>query len=130
MSTFSKLKKLETQKVELIAELKAIKRMIRGTYVETHRKCGKSTCRCAREIKGHPSYQISWTKEGRSRSKAIPKDDIPWIKEMTGYYKKWRSLRSNIRRLDDEERKLLDFEEEKTIQKTEDLRKYFLKKYT
>ncbi len=130
MSTFNQYKKLKTEKSGLIKELKAIKRMIRGTYVETHRKCGKPTCRCAREIEGHPSYQISWTKDGRSRSKAIPKDDIPWIKEMTDNYKKWRSLRSNIRKLADEERTLFDLEEEKIIQKTEILRKYFSKKRT
>ena len=130
MSTFKQYKKLETEKSRLIRELKTIKKMIRGTYVQTHRKCGKPTCRCAGEIEGHPSYQISWTKDGKSRSKAIPKDDIPWIKEMTGNYKQWRSLRSNIRKLADEEKKLLDLEEEKLIQKTENLRKYFSKKPT
>jgi len=130
MSTFKQYKKLETQKSKLISKLKTIKKMIRGTYVQTHRKCGKSTCWCAREVQGHPSYQISWTKDGRSRSKAIPKDDIPWIKEMTGNYKQWRSLRSDIRKLADEERILLDLEEEKLIQKTENSRKYFSKKPT
>jgi len=58
----------------------------------------------------------------------IPKEDIAWIKKMTGNYKKWRTLRSRIRKLTDEERKLLDLEEEKLIQKTESLRKYFSKK--
>ncbi len=128
MSTFKQYIKLETEKSRLTRELKAIKQMIRGTYVQTHRKCGKPTCRCAREIEGHPGYQISWTKDGRSRSKAIPKEDIAWIKKMTGNYKKWRTLRSRIRKLTDEERKLLDLEEEKLIQKTESLRKYFSKK--
>ncbi len=128
MSTFRQYKKLETEKSRLIRELKTIKKMIRGTYVQTHRKCGKPNCRCAKDIEGHPSYQISWTKDGKSRSKAIPKEDMAWIKEMTDNYKKWRTLRSNIRRLTDEERKLLDSEEEKLIQKTENLRKYFSKK--
>ncbi|GBE02660.1 hypothetical protein BMS3Bbin06_00497 [bacterium BMS3Bbin06] len=128
MSTFKQYKKLETEKSRLIRQLKTIKKMIRGTYVQTHRKCGKPNCRCAKEVEGHPSYQISWTKDGRSRSKAIPKEDIPWIKEMTGNYKQWRTLRSKIRKLTDEERKLLDLEEEKLIQKTENLRNYFTKK--
>ena len=122
MSTF---KKIEKQRSLLLSDLQLIGQMIRGTYVETHRKCGKSTCWCANESKGHPSYQISWTKEAKSRSKAIPREDIFWIKEMTGNYRKWRTIRSNIRKLEDELRILIDKLEDDIIKKTEKLRKYF-----
>jgi len=125
MSTFKKLKKIEKQRSLLLSELQMIRHMIRGTYVETHRKCGKSTCWCAKESKGHPSYQISWTKDAKSRSKAIPKEDIFWIKEMTGTYRKWRTIRSNIRKLEEELRNLIDKLEYDIIKKTEKLRKYF-----
>ena len=124
MST-KKLKKIEKQRSLLLSELQLIGHMIRGTYVETHRKCGKSTCWCAKESKGHPSYQISWTRDAKSRSKAIPREDIPWIKEMTGNYRKWRTIRSNIRKLEEELRKLIDKLEDDNIKKTEKLRKYF-----
>jgi len=108
MSTFNKLKRIEKQRSLLLSELQLIGHMIRGTYVETHRKCGKPTCWCANESKGHPSYQISWTKNAKSRSKAIPREDIFWIKEMTGNYRKWRTIRSNIRKLEEELRNLID----------------------
>jgi hypothetical protein len=106
MSTFKKLKKIEKQRSFLLAELQLIKHMIRGTYVQTHRKCGKSTCWCAKDSKGHPSYQISWTKDAKSRSKAVPREDI-------------------IRKLEDELRILIDKLEDEIIKKTEKLRKYF-----
>jgi len=125
MSTFKTLKKIEKQRSLLLSDLQRIEHMIRGTYVETHRKCGKSTCWCANETKGHPSYQISWTKDAKSRSKAIPREDILWIKEMTGNYRKWRTIRSNIRKLEDELRLLIDKLEDDIIRKTEKLRKYF-----
>lgn len=125
MSTFNKLKRIEKQRSLLLSELQLIGHMIRGTYVETHRKCGKSTCWCANESKGHPSYQISWTKNAKSRSKAIPREDIFWIKEMTGNYRKWRTIRSNIRKLEEELRNLIDKLEYDIIKKTEKLRKYF-----
>jgi hypothetical protein len=125
MSTFKKLKKIENQRSILFSDLELIRHIIRGTYVETHRKCGKSTCWCAKESKGHPSYQISWTKDAKSRSKAIPKEDIFWIKEMTDNYRKWRTIRSNIRKLEDELRILIDKLENDIIKKTEKLRKYF-----
>ena len=122
MSTF---KKIEAQRSILLADLQRIEHMIRGTYVETHRKCGKSTCWCAKQNKGHPSYQISWTKDAKSRSKAIPKDDVPWIKKMTDNYRKWRTTRSNIRKLENELRILIDKLEDDIIKKTEKLRNYF-----
>jgi len=125
MSTFKKLKKIEKQRSLLLSELQMIRHMIRGTYVETHRKCGKSTCWCAKESKGHPSYQISWTKDAKSRSKAVPREDIIWIKEMTGNYRKWRTKRASIRKLEDELRILIDKLEDEIIKKTEKLRKYF-----
>jgi len=125
MSTFKTLKKIEKQRSLLFSDLQRIEHMIRGTYVETHRKCGKPTCWCANETKGHPSYQISWTKDAKSRSKAIPREDILWIKEMTGNYRKWRTIRSNIRKLEEELRNLIDKLEYDNIKKTEKLRKYF-----
>jgi len=122
MSTF---KKLEKQRSLLLSDLQLIEQMIRGTYVETHRKCGKLNCWCANESKGHPGYQISWTKDAKSRSKAIPKEDILWIKEMTGNYRKWRTIRANIRKLENELRILIDKLEDDIIKRTEKLRKYF-----
>ncbi len=125
MSRLNKLKKIEKQRSVLLSELQLIGHMIRGTYVETHRKCGKPTCWCAKDSKGHPSYQISWTKDAKSRSKAIHREDISWIKEMTGDYRKWRIIRSNIRKLEEELRTLIDKSENDIIKKTEKLRKYF-----
>lgn len=125
MSTFKRLKKIEKQRTLLLSEFELISHMIRGTYVETHRKCGKSTCWCVKEIKGHPSYQISWTKDAKSRSKSIPREDSNWIKEMTSNYRKWRTTRSSIRKLEDELRILIDKLEDDIIKKTEKLKKYF-----
>jgi len=71
------------------------------------------------------AYQISWTKDAKSRSKAVPRDDIIWIKEMTGNYRKWRTTRASIRKLEDELRILVDKLEDDIIKKTEKLRKYF-----
>lgn len=125
MSTLKDLKKLENKRALLLLKLQKTEYMIRGTYVETYRKCGKQNCRCAKENKGHPGHQISWTKDGKSRSKAIPKEDILWIKEMAGNYKKWRGIRTNLRKLEEEARSIINWVEDGIIQKTENLRKYF-----
>jgi hypothetical protein len=120
-----KIQKIEEQRTRLLTDLQQIEYMIRGTYVETHRKCGKPNCWCAEQDVGHPSYQISWTQDAKSRSKAIPKEDIAWIKEMTGNYRKWRTARANIRKLETELRVLIDKIENDILKKTEKLRGYF-----
>ena len=55
----------------------------------------------------------------------MTKEDIAWIKEMTGNYKKWRTARANIRKLENELRILIDQIEDDILKKTEKLRKYF-----
>ena len=44
---------------------------------------------------------------------------------MTGNYRKWRTIRSNIRKLEEELRILINKLEDDIIKKTEKLRKYF-----
>ena len=123
MSTI-KIKKIEEKRASLLADLLQIKYMVRGTFVETHRKCGKPNCWCAKQDQGHPSCQISWTEDAKSRSKAVSKKDIPWIKEMTGNYREWRSARAKIRKLENELRILIDKIEDDILRKTEKLKKH------
>jgi len=44
---------------------------------------------------------------------------------MTGNYKKWRGIRTHLRKLEEEARIIINLVEEGIIQKTENLRKYF-----
>ena len=44
---------------------------------------------------------------------------------MTSNYRKWRTTRASIRKLEDELRILIDKLEDEIIKKTEKLRKYF-----
>ena len=119
-----KIKSIEEKRAILLAELQRIEYMIRWTFVETHRKCGKPNCWCAKQDQGHPSYQISWTEDAKSRSKAVPKEDIPWIKEMTGNYREWRSARAKMRKLENELRVLIDQMEDAILKKTEKVKKH------
>lgn len=127
MSIIKKIKKLENHRSLILREIKGISHMIRGSYGETYRKCGKMTCWCYEGEKGHPIYRITWTKEARPGTKAIPKVDIAWIKKMTRNYKRCRTLRADLRKLEQELRILIDNLEDNVIKKTEKLRKYFKK---
>ena len=68
-------KKMITEIIERIIQIKAI---IPGTYKEVYRKCGKSYCWCAQKEKGHPFKRITWSENGKTRTKAIPeKKSVP-----------------------------------------------------
>jgi hypothetical protein len=126
MSTIKKLNYLEKQQSITLNKLQDIRCMIRGTYGKAYRRCGKPTCWCSNEdSKGHPSYRISWTNNAKSGTKAIPKEDIAWIKKMTKNYRRWRSLRTKLRKLEQDLKNLLDKLEDEVIRKTEKLREYF-----
>ncbi len=123
----NKIIKIEKQRTIVIDRLQAIRRMIRGTYCETYRRCGKATCWCSKskETKGHISYRINWTKNSKPKTKAIPKNDTVWIKEMTGNYKKWRTFRAELRELEKNLKILVDEREDEIIKRTEKRREYF-----
>lgn len=124
MSSSKKINTLENKRSHILKEIIDITHMVRGSYSEIYRRCGKPNCWCTKETKGHPSYRITWTKEAKAGTKTIPKENITWIKEMTGNYKKCRNLRANLRMIEQELRILLDKREEKVIKKTEKLRKF------
>ena len=118
-----KIKNIEKQRASLLVDIQRIKYMIRGTFVETHRKCGKQNCWCAKQDQGHPSYQISWTENAKSRSRAVSKEDIPWIKDMTGNYRQWRTIKAKMRKLENELRILINQMEDDILKKTEKVKK-------
>jgi hypothetical protein len=51
-----------------------------GSLALTHRRCGKTNCRCAREEEpGHPQWLLTFMKEGKKRVEAIPAD---WVDDV------------------------------------------------
>ena len=117
------IKKLEAQRHAVILELVQIDQMIRGKFGVAYRRCGTSTCWCARG-KGHPVNRITWTEQARSRTKAIPAEDIEWIKQRTEAYRRFRKRRQALRVLEDKINAALDAFEAKTVQRTNKQRKY------
>ena len=127
MSTKNNIQSLEKQRKTYLKKLLNISSMIRGSYKESYCRCGKPTCWCSRDkkSKGHSSHRISWTKNSKSKTKSIPKEDVEWIKEMTKNYRTYRTIRTKLRSLNNELKVLLDNLEEEVIKKTEKLKYYF-----
>ena len=123
----STIKELNERKNELCALIEIIietKRMIPGTYKEVYRKCGKSYCWCAKEKKGHPFKRITWSENGKPRSKAIPKEDVSWVKIITSHYNSLKVYRQKLRKCVREIADLLDKYEAQIIKETRKEKSY------
>ena len=83
--------------------------MIRGSFGTVYRKCGKLNCWCAKGA-GHPSDRIVFSQGSRSKSKAVAKKEVRWVKRMTENRRKFgkyrQQLRAVVREIQDEIDKL------------------------
>lgn len=124
MSTLNSINILEKKRSALLAELLNIRAMVRGSFAVSYRRCGTPTCWCTTVEKGHPHNRIAWGKDAKKFTKAIPSDEVAWIKEMTKAYKQFRTLRRRLRTITEKLRILLDQLEDEVVQKTKNRKNY------
>jgi len=121
--TIKKIKKLEEMRGQLIKQILNVREMVKASYGETYRKCGKPTCWCA-ENKGHPFRRITWSENGKTRTKSIPQKDIEWIKLETEAYKNFRNHRHELRILELQLKEQLNHYENLVVIKTKNSKDY------
>ena len=91
-----KLKRLLRRQEHLVERLLKSPPMVRGTFSRVQTRCGKPNCWCAHSPKGHSHTRITWSKEGKIRTRKVPPDQIDQIRELTENYRQFRSLRRTI----------------------------------
>ena len=123
MSTLERIKQLQKRRNQLFRKLLAFGLMIPGAFKEVYRKCGKQNCWC-HEKPGHLLRRITWSEQGLSKSKAIPEQDLVWIKSATQSYRDFRSKRREILQLEKTLKDLLDVYEKEIVKKSRQLRDY------
>ncbi len=124
MSSLISINKLERQRALTLTKLQNIHRMIQGSYGLAYRRCGKPTCWCAKDKKGHPYHRITWTKDAQPGARAIPPQDVSWIKEMTGNYRRYQELIIVLREKYQKLKMLLNMRKNEIILRTKKQRKY------
>jgi hypothetical protein len=97
--------------------------MLPGAFKEVYCKCGKENCWCHKQ-KGHPFRRITWSENGRSKTKAIPAEDVDWIKQVTENYREFRRKCKEIKELQDGLKNLLEEYGKDIIKKSRQLRDY------
>ena len=117
MSTKKEIQALRRRRAALVEKLVSTDAMVRGSFGQVYRRCGKATCWCA-DGRGHLVNRITWTQDGRSKTRAVPSEDIAWIKEMTETYRIFRKARQAIRETEAQLNQLLDKLESEIIKRT------------
>lgn len=111
----NKISSLERKRSMVVEKLISIRFMIRGSFSQTKRKCGKPNCWC-RTGSGHPNTRITWKEGAQPKTKSLSKNEIPWIKEAAKSYKDFRLLRHEIKMQDNKLNDLLNIFENTVIQ--------------
>lgn len=127
MSTLDRIKELEKQRTRILKQILSIAFMLPGGYKEVYCKCGKPNCWCYKKG-GHLFRRITWSENGRSRTKAIPEEDISLIKELTGNYREIQKKRRQIKELEGVLKDLLGDHARDVIEKSRQLRDYLCQK--
>ena len=123
MSTLKQIKALEKKRASVIEKMLSQKFLTPGAYKEVYCKCGKKNCWCY-SGKGHPYSRITFSEDGRSRTKAIHDSNIGWIKEVTQNYRNFKEGQKKIKEYGERLKKLLDKHSKEIIEQTRKKKEY------
>ena len=87
---------LKRRKRALLAHLRKIPRdALPGSLALTHRRCGKSSCHCAKGA-GHPFYSLTFMVDGKKHVESIP---LEWIDAVRPAVDSGRSFKDAVAEL-------------------------------
>ena len=107
MSILKQIKALEKKRAYALDKMLSANLMAPGSYSKVYCRCGKKNCHCY-SGKGHPYSRITFSEDGRSRTKAIHDSNIEWIKKVTENYSAFKEGIKKIKEYDARLLKLLD----------------------
>ena len=93
------LSDLETRRARLFEELAAVGDVRRGSVSENYRRCGKPTCRCAREgDRGHgPRFLWTRTVSGRrTRGRQLAAGEVDKVRAELAAYDRFAAISEQI----------------------------------
>ena len=109
----------------LVIEMTNVTLMVGASFGIAYRKCGKVNCRCnSDESKRHPVIRINFIENKKSKTRAIPKKDEQWVKQVTDNYRNFRQNFQQLRICENRLNALLNQFEKSTKEKTKVLRNY------
>jgi len=71
--------RLRQRKFQLLRRFPIPADLLPGSLSLTHRRCGRPTCHCVTEKKGHPVWSLTFMVGGQKRVERIPPE---WVEEV------------------------------------------------
>ena len=81
--------------------------LLKGSVYRLKRKCGRPSCRCARG-QLHATMVLSWSQDGRTRLRVIPKNQVTPLQALTQRYRQVRRVRARLVKIHAQVRRLID----------------------
>lgn len=72
--------RLRQRKFRLLTEIRIPPDGLPGSLALTHRRCGKSGCRCAGG-EGHPQWSLTYMDKGKKHVERIPEDWVEAVRK-------------------------------------------------
>ena len=88
--------RLGEEHARLLALFLAPEPLLRGTVYELRRRCGKPSCACAADGPPHSSWVLSWSEQGRTRLRVVPRGSLVEWRLWTSRYQKLRRARARL----------------------------------
>ncbi len=123
MSILKQIKALEKKRACAIDEMLSEKLMAPGSYSQVYCRCGRKNCRCY-SGKGHLCRRITFSEDGKSRTKSIHEENIGWIKKVTRNYRDFKEGAKKIKEYDVRLFELLDKYLKEIIEQTRKEKEY------
>ena len=123
MSILKQIKALEKKRAYALDKMLSANLMAPGSYRKVYCRCGRINCWCY-SGKGHPYSRITFSEDGRSRTKAIHDSNIEWIKKVIKNYRDFKDEIKKIKEYDASLLKLLDQYLKEIIEQTRKEKEY------
>lgn len=86
------LDSLQRQREALLAELRRLPNLMRGTVYERERKCGRASCTCATGGPRHPGVQMTVNVGGKTRTRYVRREERAEVEAMIAAYRRLWAL--------------------------------------
>ena len=87
------------KKRTLLSEIKLLNDFMKGTVYLSKRKCSNPKCKCHIDKKYlHKSHVLTVTKDGRTRTLSLRKDEVDEVRKLT---ENWKGLKELVSELTD-----------------------------
>jgi intergrase/recombinase len=81
------LKSLMKKKVDLITKINSFSNLMKGTVYLSARKCSNPQCKCNHDGKKHTSFVLTYSKNGKTQTLSLKRDQKEKVKKLTENYK-------------------------------------------